>query len=312
MDVARSLRVYHRLIVPTLYKHTQVGWWILAVGVAIPLSLTVASWPPERSILLPAGLLLLPLAFFSTLTVAVSRDAIEASFGIGFLNRRIPVGQIRGWRIVRSPLYHGIGMRFIPGGMLYNVRSGPAVELLLDSDRILRIGTDEPQRLIEALAAVRQPPVPDYSSVVMTVRRGRWRRVAMFAIVVLPIALVFLMIQASEKPPRVTMSHEGMKIGAGIYGVELPWSTVTDVTLEQALPRVVRRTNGYALGGTLRGHFRVAGLGPARLFVERDEPPFVRITTSTQGVIYVGFGRGGGTRQLFGEISGVRRAASGG
>ena len=72
----------------------------------------------------------------------------------------------------------------------------------------------------------------------------------------------------------------------------------------------MRRTNGYALGGTLRGYFQVEGLGRARLFVERDQPPFVRIT-ATEGVTYVGLGTGGGTRQLFNEISGVRRAVGG-
>lgn len=303
--------MYHHAVA-ALYRHTQVGWWLLAAGIAIPLILLVATWPPELSILAPAGLLLLPLAFFATLRVTVTREAVEASFGIGILRRRIPLEHIRGWRIVHSPLYHGVGLRLIPGGTLYNVRSGPAVELLLENDRVFRIGSDEPQRLVEALAAVREPPVPDYSSVAMTVRSGTWRRVATVAIVFLPIAFVFLIIQMGEKPPRVTMSHEGMKIGAGLYTVDLPWSTVTDVSLEQTLPRIMRRTNGYALGGTLRGHFRVEGLGPVRLFVERDQPPFVRITSSTEGVIYVGLGRGGGTRQLYREISGVRQAAGGG
>jgi hypothetical protein len=287
------------------YQHTQVGWTIVTVGVAIPLILIIASWPPERSMLAPAGLLLLPLAFFATLTVTVTRQTIVASLGIGFLNRRTPLAQVRGWRIVHSPLYHGIGIRLIPGGALVTVRSGPAVELLLENDRVLRIGTDEPQRLVEALAAVRQPPVPDYSSVAMTIRPGARRRLAIFALVVIPSACVFFGIRAGGKPPRVTMSHEGMKIRAAMYGVDLPWSTVTDVSLEQALPPVIRRTNGYAFGGTLRGHFHVEGLGPMRLFVERDDPPFVRITSSTEGVIYVGLGSGGGTRQLFREISGV-------
>jgi hypothetical protein len=133
----------------------------------------------------------------------------------------------------------------------------------------------------------------------------------MLALVILPIAFVFFMVQASEKPPRVAMSRDGMAIRSGLYGVDLPWSTVTDVSLEQALPRIVGRPNGYALGGTLRGYFSVDGIGRTRLFVERDEPPFVRITSSTEGVVYLGLGRGGGTQQLFREISGVRRSAGG-
>ncbi len=292
------------------YQHTQVGWWLIAVGVAIPLLLIVASWPPEVPTMVPAVLLLLPVALFATLTVRVTRDALAVSFGIGVFKRRVPLPHIRGWRIVDSPLHHGIGLRLIPGGMLYNVRSGPAVELLLENDRVLRIGTPEPQRVIDALSAVHKPAVPDYPSVAVTVKPGKWRRVAMLAIVILPIAIVAVIVRTSEQQPRVTVSSEGMRISSGFYGVDLPWSNVTDVSLEESLPRVVRRTNGYALGGTLRGYFQVEGLGRARLFVERDQPPFVRIT-ATEGVTYVGLGTGGGTRQLFNEISGVRRAVGG-
>ncbi len=293
-----------------LYKHTQVGSWIFVVGLAIPLALIVASWPPEVSTVVPVALLLLPVAVFSRLTVTVTRDALAVSFGFGVLKRRVPLPHIRGWRIVDSPLHHGIGMRLIPGGTLYNVRSGPTVELLLENDRVLRIGTPEPQRVIDALSAVHKPALPDYPSVAVTVKPGVWRRVAMLAIVILPIAIVAVIVGTSEKQPRVTVSADGMQVSSGFYGVDLPWSDVTDVSLEESLPRVVRRTNGYALGGTLRGYFQVEGMGRVRLFVERDQPPFVRIT-ATEGVTYVGLGTGGGTRQLFNEISGVRRAVGG-
>lgn len=286
---------------------------MVAAGVAVPLVLIVAAWPPDRSLVVAAVLLLLlPLIFFGTLTVTLTRDAIKVSFGLGLVTRRVRLTQVRGWRIVRSPLYHGIGLRLIPGGTLYNVRSGPAVELLLENGRILRIGTDEPERLIEALAAVHRPAVPDYASVALTIRPGARYRLVIAAAVALPLLLLFFLIRSSEKPPRVTVSQEGMEISSGLYGVDLPWSTVTEVSLEQELPRILRRTNGYALGGTLRGYFNVEGEGRVRLFVERDEPPFVRITSSTEGVVYVGLGNGGGTRQLFKEISGVRQAVGGG
>jgi hypothetical protein len=292
--------------VAALYRHTQVGWWIVIMGVTIPVLLIAGTWPPELSTIIPAALLLLPVAVFSRLIVTVSREAVEAAFGFRVVKRRVPLDHIRGWRIVHSPLHHGIGMRLIPNGTLYNVRSGPAVELLLENDRVLRIGTDQPQRLVDALAQVRTPPIPDYPSVAVNIRFGARYRAALLAIIVLPLVFIVIMMRASEKPPRVTLSNDGMTISSGLYSVDLPWSSVTDVSLEQTIPRVIGRTNGYALGSTVRGYFRVEGLGPVRLFVELDDPPFVRITSSTEGVIYVGLG--GGTRQLFREITGVRNA----
>lgn len=281
---------------------------MLAFAMTFPLILLIATWPPDLSTIVPVVLVMLPVVVFATLTVTVSSEAVEAAFGPGVLRRRTPLPHIRGWRIVDSPLHHGIGMRMIPGGTLYNVRSGPAVELLLENDRVLRIGTDEPQRLVEALSSVHKPPVPDYPSVAVVVRPRARRRALILAIVVLPMALLLLMIRSSEKPPRVRVSNEGVTVSSSLYSVDLPWQVITDVTLEDTLPRITRRTNGYALGGTLRGYFNVEGMGRVRLFIERDQPPFVRITSSTEGVTYVGLGRGGGTRQLFQEISRVRRA----
>ena len=95
-------------------------------------------------------------------------------------------------------------------------------------------------------------------------------------------ALVSYIIQSGEKPPRVTMSQEGIKISAGIYGIDLPWSVVTDVSLEETLPRVIRRTNGYALGGTLRGYFRVEGEGPVRLGKRRASRPRQQIVGAVE------------------------------
>lgn len=274
---------------------------------AIPLVLIAASWPPEGAVWMPAGLLLLPLLLFATLTVVVTAEDVQLSFGIGFVSRRIPLSQIRGWRIVHSPLYHGIGVRFIRGGTLYNVTSGPAVELLLDNDRVVRIGSDEPQRLIDALAAVHRPSAPDYESVTLTVHRPAWKPLLLAAFVIVPIAFVALVIRSGERPPRVTMTHQGMTVTGGMYTADLPWATVRAVSLEPELPRVRRRTNGYGFGETLRGHFRVDGIGAARLFVQRDRPPFVRID-STDGPVFVNFKGAGETRQLFREIAGARQS----
>src|SRR5688500_17243371 len=43
------------------------------------------------------------------------------------------------------------------------------------------------------------------------------------------------------------------------------------------LPPIELRTNGFAVGGTLRGNFRLTGLGTGQLFVNRGDPPFVVI-----------------------------------
>jgi hypothetical protein len=55
--------------------------------------------------------------------------------------------------VVRNHWWNGFGIRMRSGFRLYNVSGLDAVELQLKSGEIRRIGTDDPQALVEALKA---------------------------------------------------------------------------------------------------------------------------------------------------------------
>jgi hypothetical protein len=90
------------------------------------------------------------LVAFSSLTVTVSSNAVEARFGPGWIGKRIPLEEVASCRAVRNLWIYGWGVRLIPGGWLYNVSGPEAVELTLTTG-VFRIGTDEPQVLCAAI-----------------------------------------------------------------------------------------------------------------------------------------------------------------
>jgi hypothetical protein len=156
------------------YRYTQIGWTtLLAAGTlaAVAMAASDGGWS-LRALGLGGMFIAVAFVLFGTLTITIDTAALHLS--VGMVNRRIPLVDIRGWREVQSPVRHGIGARLIPGGMLYCVRPGSAIELLLENGRIVRIGTPEPIRMMKALAEVRTPPVPDYSDVAITVRKPWW------------------------------------------------------------------------------------------------------------------------------------------
>ena len=61
--------------------------------------------------------------------------------------------EIVGAEPVRNEWHYGWGIRFTAFGWLFNVSGLDAVELALDSGKRVRIGTDEPRRLAEAVRA---------------------------------------------------------------------------------------------------------------------------------------------------------------
>ena len=81
------------------------------------------------------------------------RHAPDFRFGIGLIRKRIPLAEIVEVRPVRNSWLYGWGIHRTPHGWLYNVSGWEAVEITLTSGKHLRLGTDEPQRLMQVLLA---------------------------------------------------------------------------------------------------------------------------------------------------------------
>ena len=142
-----------------IYKHRQVGTLILfalGIGVAVTAIVLVLVPVPEARVVVSVvlAILLLCILLFWALNVEVTADELAVSFGPGVIRRSFCVEDILNARIVRNPWYYGWGIRLTPHGWLFNVSGFDAVELELTNNRKFRIGTDDPQQLLEAIQRV--------------------------------------------------------------------------------------------------------------------------------------------------------------
>lgn len=139
-----------------IYTHKQNGTamlFFIGIPVVILLAIGIVSGQP---IVLPPlifviALLAAVMVIFSSLAVRVDVEQVTFHFGPGVFRRAFPVRQIREARVVRNPLWYGLGIHFIPGGMVYNVSGLGAVELVMENGRRVRIGSDEPEALVRAV-----------------------------------------------------------------------------------------------------------------------------------------------------------------
>ena len=90
----------------------------------------------------------------SSLTAVVSSDDVRVWFGIGLIRRRIALNRIASVSAVTNHWIYGWGIRWIPGGWLWNVSGLDGVELSLTNGRPFRIGSDEPEQLAAAIQEV--------------------------------------------------------------------------------------------------------------------------------------------------------------
>ena len=142
------------------YRHTQVGWTLIVLVVAVVLAeLTIVAFSAPQGTLALAlsgalvAVVAVMLALFSTLTVIVDDQAVRLWFGFGLLRREVMLGDVTVARKVRNHWYSGWGVRIIPRGRLYNVGGLDAVDLELDDGRVVRVGTDQPDALLAAVQA---------------------------------------------------------------------------------------------------------------------------------------------------------------
>lgn len=133
-----------------MYRHTQIGWLILAV-VGLPALLTLFSGDMLKGAWIPFTFFLVVLVLFCVLTVEVNDEEVVASFGPGLIRRRIPIDEIDTCAPVINKWWFGWGLRVIPGGVMFNVSGLRAVHLTLKNGKQFRIGSDEPDRLLEAI-----------------------------------------------------------------------------------------------------------------------------------------------------------------
>lgn len=136
------------------YEHFQWNWMlIIGLGVTVivlSLKLSDPATPPLpfiASMLIQILIILIPLMFYGLRTI-ITDDTIRLKYGIGIITVSFKINEVSSVKVVRNPWYYGIGIRVIPGGMLYNAHGFDAVELRFKNKRgKVRIGSGEPEIL---------------------------------------------------------------------------------------------------------------------------------------------------------------------
>jgi hypothetical protein len=141
------------------YRHTQIGW-VIIIGLGIPAAALLVSYligERTHQAELPLVVFLIVVMYlFSSLTVEVKGAALSFYFGPGLVRRKIDLASISGAHAVTNPLIMGWGIHWWPGRYwLWNVSGKQAVELVFTSGKRMRIGTDEPEKLLQAIQSVR-------------------------------------------------------------------------------------------------------------------------------------------------------------
>jgi len=137
-----------------MYKHTQIGLLMYVIFLPIIFGLLISFYFfANYFILVLSAFMALTLFIFRSLSVELSGAMLKFHFGPGLIKNSISFDQIVSVKSVRNPWYFGWGIHWFGRGWLYNISGFDAVEICLKNNKVVRIGTDEPKRLENAINA---------------------------------------------------------------------------------------------------------------------------------------------------------------
>lgn len=139
------------------YKHTQIGYWIVAIFGFIIISISISmvfyefNWGGVITLLI----FVISLSLLSTLTVTIEVDFLKIQLGpIKVIQKRINLKEIEIYKIIDIPWYYRwiLGIRLISNGWWYNISgSRKAIEIQMIAGKRYQISTNDWKKLEQAI-----------------------------------------------------------------------------------------------------------------------------------------------------------------
>ena len=139
------------------YKESQTGWLLIgifAVAILFHCLAYINQWGnnpmPIAIFLSMLALFIFILLLFYKLTLKIEDEGIKVIYGIGLIRITLRIDLLHHAEVIRTPWYYGLGIRFTPKGMLYNIQSRRAVRLDYQSGKkrkTVMLGTTQPEQL---------------------------------------------------------------------------------------------------------------------------------------------------------------------
>jgi hypothetical protein len=285
-------------------KYTQSGIFSVMALLAVLLFCIVMlfiSGIDEPVIIVIFTLIILTLLFclliFYKLTITIDETHLTFTMGIGLVRKSYPLSDIESCKSVTNSVLSGVGIHMTSSGWLYNVSGKYAIELVFKSNgKKIRIGTDKPDEISNVVnKQINGSMAGSYYD-----RGGHGGLYLILAMVAAIIILPIILVVYGSRETQVSFSDSGMNL-SGMYGLLVAYTDILNADTMQSLPAIKSRTNGYASGRVLKGHFKLQDQTKVLLFIKKGIPPYIRLKTS-KTTLYLNFDSSFTTRLVYSKV----------
>ena len=124
-----------------------------------------------------------------------------------------------------------------------------------------------------------------------------YRRIFLFVLIIGIGLFVGFKMFKTHKPPSVSISENQITI-SGSYGLT---TLINKIELIESIPKIIRRTGGYADGTVRKGNFLLQDWGTCKLFIQSSGGPYIKISTVEWPIIING-SSADNTKKLYQEL----------
>jgi len=237
------------------------------------------------------------LLTFYKLTIIIDDTHLTFSMGVGLVRKSYPLSDIATCKPVTNSVLSGVGIHLTSSGWLYNVSGKHAIEVSFKSSgKKIRIGTDKPDEISNVVnKQINGSMAGSYYD-----KGGSGGLVLILAMVAATILLPVILVVWGGRETKIDFTDSVFKL-SGIYGLDVAYSDILSADTMQSLPAIKSRTNGFASGRILKGHFKMQDQSKVLLFIRKGVPPYIRLKTS-KTTVYLNFYSPDSTRQVYSEV----------
>ena len=127
---------------------------------------------------------------------------------------------------------------------------------------------------------------------------GNGKTIFTIILIILIFAGAFFMINNS----KVTLVEESIEI-SGLYSINLNYSDIEEVKLEDSLPKNLKRTSGIDFFGTYLGNFKADNMEDLKMFLKSRKEPYIYIKTKNKNYIIMNTKDRENTEKLYEDIN---------
>lgn len=119
-----------------------------------------------------------------------------------------------------------------------------------------------------------------------TIKKGAKIKIgAIITFLILVFLGVGILLYQSNKPTTYNITEQKIEI-SGLYGETVYFKDIVDISISDEIPKIILRTNGSAVGSSLKGYFKLNHIGKAKLFINTKIPTFIFIKTDKETIIF--------------------------